>query len=896
MSDVSQAPSHRRCRSCNRRIPKASVDPHTACSDCRDRLCLLENRCEECAGLSELDFVRLLKYSSKLERGRVRRSSSHSSMFSSPHDPLPFPTPVVATPEPTVCPPPDMSIVLRAIQALGDKVESVVSDHKSLMAEVKELKVKSAVGGNSASAVTSASVGAVPSASGASVVREDFSVRASRPPSPGPLASSHAQGRSNVEGLKGSTGLVRRTELSSVVAGVSSLDRHSHLQTIEPVFSSADQLAGKKRWSQVSRPLKRRVQSASAQPGCSHWLSSDSPQSSVDCTPPKRSKVLLKQSPTVTLPQSVIVSADPKWTLLQSMQAQLSDLMRECRAESVAPPPPPTLLPPVLAPPVLAQPAPAPPGRSTICQAYDVEPLSEFAVPSVVQPQPSLRQPLLWDQESYSTLPPPPLAAPPVVQLSVGVQQPLPSVSLSAQPSLQRAQPSSRQAPLHPGLAPQEPQLARTLPCSAQPQPLHAPLISQEQERTTPPPSSAQLVQSLGSTLARSQPPSPMRLPSASSVVQPLQSEPQVFPQQLQEEETSVIVPSRSDSAVQHSGPIASLPSADEVSDDEEAHLDPSSDVEESKLSPLSIDFRKVLALLREIYPDHFVSAIPRSPPSEFSLGVQQAKSNYTKLVLARSSKRALRILGEWLQSKQHLGKTSFMFPPTKLASKGCVWYATGEAPGLGVPASAQADFSSLVDSPRRTAMRRSKVCWTFSDLDHLLKGLFRAFEMFNFLDWCLGALSKKTSPADKDSAMLIMSCMDKAIRDGSGELASLFVSGVLKKREQLCTFLSASITPCQRSQLLFAPLSKFLFPEELVKDLSAALIQKDTHDLVASSARKSKVATSVPKTYRSPVADTPATRFIPPFRGRAPSRGSSRPDSHRSKSRKGPRTSKGKN
>ncbi|XP_068233781.1 uncharacterized protein [Palaemon carinicauda] len=208
------------------------------------------------------------------------------------------------------------------------------------------------------------------------------------------------------------------------------------------------------------------------------------------------------------------------------MQAQLSDLMRECRAESVAPPPPPALLPPAPAQPVLNPPALAPPSRSTICQAYDVEPLSEFAVPSVVQPQPSLSQPSVWDQEDYSTLPPPPLAAPPVVQLSV------------------------------------------------EPRPRLAPLIPQEQELTAPPSSSAQQAHSLGSTsFARSQPPPPMRLPSASSVVQPLQSEPQLL-----DEVSTVIVPARSDSAVQHSYPISSPHSGDEVSDDEEAHLDPSSD------------------------------------------------------------------------------------------------------------------------------------------------------------------------------------------------------------------------------------------------------------------------------------------------------------------------------
>ncbi|XP_068227485.1 uncharacterized protein [Palaemon carinicauda] len=354
--------------------------------------------------------------------------------------------------------------------------------------------------------------------------------------------------------------------------------------------------------------------------------------------------------------------------------------------------------------------------------------------------------------------------------------------------------------------------------------------------------------------------------------------------------------PVRPDSANQPLPTPLPLPpqySDDGLSDDDgAAHVDePHSDLDEPKSTQPSLDFRKVLALFKEMFPDQFVSVAPRSPPSEFVLGMPSSSPAFTRLVLARSSKRALRVIGEWMQSKKSLGKTAFTFPPARLSSRSSVWYATGEVLGLGVPASAQGDFSSLVDSPRRLAMRRSKICWSSSDLDHLLKGIFRAFEVFNFLDWCLGALSRKISPTEKETSLLIMSCMDKAIRDGSNELAASFVSGVLKKRENLCSFLSAGVTPCQRSELLFAPLSKCLFPEDLIKEIAASLIQKDTHDLVASSARK---ATPLPTLSARPRMDTPASRFIPPFRGRASSRGGARAEGRRGK-KKGTKSFKGR-
>ncbi|XP_068211718.1 uncharacterized protein [Palaemon carinicauda] len=69
MADPS--PVYRKCaRDCNRRLPKASIDPHSICVNCRGKACQLGYRCEECVILSEFEWLEYEKYTRKLERDR----------------------------------------------------------------------------------------------------------------------------------------------------------------------------------------------------------------------------------------------------------------------------------------------------------------------------------------------------------------------------------------------------------------------------------------------------------------------------------------------------------------------------------------------------------------------------------------------------------------------------------------------------------------------------------------------------------------------------------------------------------------------------------------------------------------------------------------------------------
>ncbi|XP_064118813.1 uncharacterized protein LOC135223853 isoform X2 [Macrobrachium nipponense] len=310
------------------------------------------------------------------------------------------------------------------------------------------------------------------------------------------------------------------------------------------------------------------------------------------------------------------------------------------------------------------------------------------------------------------------------------------------------------------------------------------------------------------------------------------------------------------------------------------------SDEENQRDLQPSLDLKRLMKVFTELFPENFFPAAPHSPPSEFTLGKTSKKSDFTKMVLLRSSKRALKIMKEWMDTKRDQGKAAFSFPPARLPSRSSIWYDTGEALGLGVPASFHGDYSSLVDASRWTGMGKTKVFWSSSDMDHLLKGIFRAFEVFNFLDWTLGSLGKKleaSKSTDTEELVHLMSCIDKALRDGSNELAALFSAGILKKRAQLCSFLSNGVTPIQKAELLFAPLSTHLFPQELVKEVSSALTQKATKDLMTKAARKVLPSSfSAQKLKES----RPLPQVSRPFRGRSLSRGSTRPVSRGSKKR----------
>lgn len=302
--------------------------------------------------------------------------------------------------------------------------------------------------------------------------------------------------------------------------------------------------------------------------------------------------------------------------------------------------------------------------------------------------------------------------------------------------------------------------------------------------------------------------------------------------------------------------------------------LESEAEVQPEKEKPLS-SYKQLLQYFLENFPDSFSPVSPASPESQYARDNRTDTSLATKLVLSISAKKGLKKMEEWLAEKREQGKTVFCFPPSKLSSRRGGWYETGESFSLGVAASSQGDFSSLVDSARRSALNSAKVFFSTSEFDHLCKNAFKILEVISFLDWSVGALGRKLKACalqDDQFASLsdVLACIDRSIRDAAMELSSVITLGILKKREVWCSFTTKGVSRSQKSALLFAPLDrKHLFPREIVSEIASTLQQRATQDLLAQSTKKPK---PLPSTVARPTTSTEKSQGRP-FRGRAPAK-----------------------
>lgn len=142
-------------------------------------------------------------------------------------------------------------------------------------------------------------------------------------------------------------------------------------------------------------------------------------------------------------------------------------------------------------------------------------------------------------------------------------------------------------------------------------------------------------------------------------------------------------------------------------------------------------------------FPNFFSLAAPASLASTYLMDNQTVNSSeLPKMVLSSSAKKALNEVESWLSGKREQGRASFSCPPLRLSQRRYLSYAAGEAPSLGVSALSQGYFSGLIGLSRRLAFNSAKILFSSTELDHLIKYLFKVFEVLNFLDWAVGALA----------------------------------------------------------------------------------------------------------------------------------------------------------
>ncbi|XP_064098645.1 serine/arginine repetitive matrix protein 2-like [Macrobrachium nipponense] len=128
--------------------------------------------------------------------------------------------------------------------------------------------------------------------------------------------------------------------------------------------------------------------------------------------------------------------------------------------------------------------------------------------------------------------------------------------------------------------------------------------------------------------------------------------------------------------------------------------------------------YKRLTELLLQEFGESLSAVAPPSPPSLFSTAKTSKTSSVVKMKPTVSMKKALKSFEDWLVSKEEKGKTVFFLPTFQTYGKMGFWYESGEPLGLTLPASADSDFSSLVDSARRSALNSVKTTWGMSELD----------------------------------------------------------------------------------------------------------------------------------------------------------------------------------
>ncbi|XP_064090887.1 serine/arginine repetitive matrix protein 1-like isoform X1 [Macrobrachium nipponense] len=813
MSGFSSA-SFRVCcvEECKVRLPKTSVDPHTVCTRCRGYVCLINDRCKECESLPDSSWKTYDSYVRKLERDRIRRSSSRSvsasrsqgSDFSPANPPVDFaiPNPVVLPSGPEV------------VSAEGNTLSMIMDSIRNLESKVLALQsgvVKCSDGISAPSVMEGAS---------------DRPYNASRP---GPLSDSQDSGSVQVESRRRVTGAPHRSGVPSAGpddASQAAKDR-ARARILKDCFLSSEASSPRKGWSsrKDSRPLKRSFREEDASRPFSRDAFRSSPESFDAFLPQKRTRTSSeddsverpsrsreravafpvrrkKASPRPSSSHRISPSPEketsPTKKILLGMQRQLASFIAEREAE---------------------------PRRRRKDSRLPIK-------RSKQSPSPSPRS-----SPSSASSPSRFRLAPQRVSRGFDERHPRHSLDRKAHRRDRRAsRHDAPLAPLHDAL-----HAARhDAPQAARNDASHAAATRQDAPFADLRDASEAAVKDAW--------------PCSASTSSKRRSLLRVGPQDLR--------PPR----IFKDSPVAPVEEGELLSSSEPA------DEEQPSTSSSTSDYQVLARLLRDLFGDKFQPSAPRSPPSQLASLKTRRTPGFVKMSMSLSTKRAFKKVHDWMDSRKAQGKTSFALPPSRLSGKAGIWYETGEDVGLRVPSSSQGDFASLVDAPRRSLLSSAKVSWTLSELDHHLKGLFRTMEVFNFLDWCLGVLDLQSRSPDSislEELSSVLACMDKAVRDGSDELAARFCTGLLKKRALYCNFTAKSVSPSQRAELLFAPLSSHLFPQSMVKDLAVSLQEKATQDLLAQLSRRPAVLSATPLGQ--------ASKKQKPFHGGASSRSSPR-------------------
>ena len=179
-------------------------------------------------------------------------------------------------------------------------------------------------------------------------------------------------------------------------------------------------------------------------------------------------------------------------------------------------------------------------------------------------------------------------------------------------------------------------------------------------------------------------------------------------------------------------------------------------------------------------------------------------------------------------------------------------YYKTTDSPDTSVSRSTLNQLAGILDDNRIKFLDQSKVSFTMSEVDGLVKSIFRELEIWSFTTSAFEVmgdgfklLEQKLPEQDRHIAQeygSYLKCLDKAGRHGIGEAAHAFSNILLKKREHVLSMTTPEIAAYQKTDLLFSPVSSFkLFVPEVVKDTAKQIRESMQSSALANAAKPQK-------------------------------------------------------
>ena len=246
---------------------------------------------------------------------------------------------------------------------------------------------------------------------------------------------------------------------------------------------------------------------------------------------------------------------------------------------------------------------------------------------------------------------------------------------------------------------------------------------------------------------------------------------------------------------------------------------------------------------------------------SPFQLAFEKKRPASPKFKMGSSVLARMAALDKELEKKRSLASSVALFQPF-LKKKDLKFYKTNSELDVSAPDSVLALLTGILDQSRLKNLKSSKVSFSLSEMDSLIKSLFHLLEVLSFssssfeiLGECFMDLRNLLTNDLKPKALEYTSflrCVDKASRHSIGEAVNLFANMLIKKREHILSLSFSSVPQAFKSKVVFSPLSEFrLLPIKSVSETADQFRKQSETSALASMVSIAKASSKSKNFFR---------------------------------------------